>query len=246
MRVVILCGSTGKDGVAVREGEDDVIVALHGAESLDTLVAVLQGGRVALFPGTGHRIVDERHRKRCLRQLRAVGRLADEKIVTGQQGTLHRGGRDLEGLEKEDVDEGHDDDGEENGIQPTQRHLQAAALLSKLVQPGFQTAGHTELVNHRQAEQPPVIPVPDDPAYPQHGPDDEPYPGFPVRCSPDVQGKELFDRVDDSFESLRIVHRQVGEDLAVEPHVLLRETAHELGIVHTVLTGGGVDAGNPK
>ena len=56
----------------------------------------------------------------------------------------------------------------------------------------------------------------------------------------------LFYLVDDSFESLRIVHCEVGEDLPVEAYVLLCELAHELGIGHTVLTCGSIDSLNPK
>ena len=56
----------------------------------------------------------------------------------------------------------------------------------------------------------------------------------------------LFYRIDDGLESLRVVHREVGEDLAVETDVLLCEFTHELRIVHTVLAGSCVDTGNPQ
>ena len=52
--------------------------------------------------------------------------------------------------------------------------------------------------------------------------------------------------VDDGLESLGIIHCQVCQNLAVEADVLLRETAHELGVGETVLAGGGVDALDPQ
>ena len=52
--------------------------------------------------------------------------------------------------------------------------------------------------------------------------------------------------LDDSFERLRVVHGEVGEHLAVEADVLLRELAHELGIGDAVLTAGGVDSLDPQ
>ena len=61
-----------------------------------------------------------------------------------------------------------------------------------------------------------------------------------------MTGKTLLNRIDDSLECLGIVHGEVGENLAVETDILLRELAHELGIGNTVLTGGGVDPLDPK
>ena len=57
---------------------------------------------------------------------------------------------------------------------------------------------------------------------------------------------QLFYRIDDSLERLRVVHCQVGENLAVETDVLCAELAHELGIGNTVLTSGGVDSLDPE
>ena len=56
----------------------------------------------------------------------------------------------------------------------------------------------------------------------------------------------LFYRIDDSLERLRVVHCEVGENLAVETDVLCTELAHELGIGHSVLTCGSVDTLDPK
>ena len=56
----------------------------------------------------------------------------------------------------------------------------------------------------------------------------------------------LFYRVDDSFESLRIVHGEIGENLAVEADVLSIELAHELRVGHTVLTCSSIDTLDPE
>ena len=56
----------------------------------------------------------------------------------------------------------------------------------------------------------------------------------------------LVDGFDYSLECLRVVHGEVGEDLAVQADVILGEESHKLGVGHSVLTGGGVDSLNPK
>ena len=56
----------------------------------------------------------------------------------------------------------------------------------------------------------------------------------------------LLHRVDHCLESLRVVQGEVSQHLTVETHVLLCESADELGVVHTVLTGSGIDTLNPK
>ena len=56
----------------------------------------------------------------------------------------------------------------------------------------------------------------------------------------------LFYGVDNSLKSSGVVHREVGEDFAVETDVLLGEAAHELGISEAVLTCGSVDTLNPE
>ena len=56
----------------------------------------------------------------------------------------------------------------------------------------------------------------------------------------------LFYRIYDRLERLRVVHREVGENLAVETDVLLGELAHELRVRDAVLTGSGVDSLDPE
>ena len=56
----------------------------------------------------------------------------------------------------------------------------------------------------------------------------------------------LLYRVDNDLECLRVVHSEIGEDLAVQTDVLLAELAHELGVRHSVLAGGSVDTLDPK
>jgi len=47
-------------------------------------------------------------------------------------------------------------------------------------------------------------------------------------------------------ESLRVVHGQVGQYLAVEVNAVGAEQVDELGVGDAVLTSAGIDAGNPK
>jgi hypothetical protein len=56
----------------------------------------------------------------------------------------------------------------------------------------------------------------------------------------------LFYRVDDSLESLGIVHGQVGEYLAVQTDILGTELTHELGIGDAVLACSRIDTLNPQ
>ena len=67
-------------------------------------------------------------------------------------------------------------------------------------------------------------------------------------CFPQAHFQKLllFNRIDDCFERLRVVHGEVGENLAVETDVLLSELAHELRVGDAVLTGSGVDSLDPE
>ena len=53
-------------------------------------------------------------------------------------------------------------------------------------------------------------------------------------------------RVDYCLECLGIIECQVCKHLTVQPYVLLGQSADELRVVHTVLTGSCVDTLNPK
>ena len=57
---------------------------------------------------------------------------------------------------------------------------------------------------------------------------------------------QLFYRINDSFESLRIVHSEVCKNLAVETDILLCELTHKLRVGHTVLACGCIDTLNPE
>ena len=67
-------------------------------------------------------------------------------------------------------------------------------------------------------------------------------------CFPQAHFQKLllFNRIDDCFERLRVVHGEVGENLAVETDVLLGELAHELRVGDAVLTGSGIDSLDPE
>ena len=98
-----------------------------------------------------------------------------------------------------------------------------------------------------KAEEPPIIPEPDHPQHIENGPEAHPYP-FVVVCFPQAHFQKLllFNRIDDCFERLRVVHGEVGENLAVKTDVLLGELAHELRVGDAVLTGSGIDSLDPE
>ena len=58
--------------------------------------------------------------------------------------------------------------------------------------------------------------------------------------------ENLFHFFYDGFESLRIVHGEVGEHLAVDLDTCLVESTHELGIAHALETGSSIDTLNPQ
>ena len=98
-----------------------------------------------------------------------------------------------------------------------------------------------------KSEKPPIIPEPDHPQQIENGPEAHPYP-FVVVCFPQAHFQKLllFNRIDDCFERLRVVHGEAGENLAVETDVLLGELAHELRVGDAVLTGSGIDSLDPE
>ena len=98
-----------------------------------------------------------------------------------------------------------------------------------------------------KSEKPPIIPEPDHPQQIENGPEAHPYP-FVVVCFPQAHFQKLllFNRIDDCFERLRVVHGEVGENLAVKTDVLLGELAHELRVGDAVLTGSGIDSLDPE
>ena len=48
------------------------------------------------------------------------------------------------------------------------------------------------------------------------------------------------------LESLRIIHSQIGEDLAVEAYIVLGKLADELGVIQTVSSYGCIDSLDPE
>ena len=54
------------------------------------------------------------------------------------------------------------------------------------------------------------------------------------------------DFVNDSLESLRVIHAEVSEDLAVDVDAVGMEQAHELRVAETLKTGSSIDTLNPK
>ena len=117
-------------------------------------------------------------------------------------------------------------------------------LVSFLPEIPMDFFGDEGIEDDDQTEKPPEIPQPDHPRDVEQSPESE--------LCPPVAGEilqahfKLFYRLDDSFECLRIVHGEVGENLAVETDVLRVEFAHELRIGNTVLTCSGIDSLNPE
>ena len=97
----------------------------------------------------------ERYGQRSLRSLWSVSHLADKKIVTCQEGTLHGRRWNLERLEEEDVYERHHYGSEQYGIYPAEQTVRR--------DPFTEFAGNAELVDDRNTEQPPPVAVPDNP-----------------------------------------------------------------------------------
>ena len=119
----------------------------------------------------------KRHGKRGLRNPRPVSQLADEEMVPGVEGTLHRRGRDLEGLEEEDVDEGHHNKGENNGIHPLgQSRWLFAVPVARLPESPVDLLCHGHIENYNKTEQPPPSSEPDHPRDIEQGPECEPHP----------------------------------------------------------------------
>ena len=56
----------------------------------------------------------------------------------------------------------------------------------------------------------------------------------------------LLDRIQNGFESCRVIHSQFGENLAVQVDVGCMDFTHELGVRHSVETGCSVDTLNPQ
>ena len=52
--------------------------------------------------------------------------------------------------------------------------------------------------------------------------------------------------VDDGLESLRVVHSEIGKDLAVDFDTRLGELVDELAVVHAIFTDGSIDTDNPQ
>ena len=59
-------------------------------------------------------------------------------------------------------------------------------------------------------------------------------------------GASLFNQFHDCLECLRLVHRQVGQHLAVEGDSFGVEFADELRIGHSLRADGGVDTRDPQ
>ena len=174
-----------------------------------------------------------------------------ERGLSGSLGPLHRRGRNPECLEDEDIERYHDYDGEDDGVEPVQPHIALLPLLVVLLpECPLYLSGDEYVENHCEAQKPPIIAEPYHPKEIEQTPESEFEPLIlqelsHLRLLTHLRLLSLY-RVDDCLECLGIIESQVCQYLAVQPYVLLCESADELRVVHTVLTGSCVDTLNPK
>ena len=106
----------------------------------------------------------KRDGQRGLGHPRAIGQLADEEMVARVKGTLHRRGRNLEGLEEEHVDECDHHEREDDGIDPIEQRIVFFTLFVLFLpeQPLY-LFGNVEVEDDDESKEPPVVPEPDHP-----------------------------------------------------------------------------------
>ena len=169
-RVVVVGGSLGQDRVPVGEVEDHDVASFDTPESLEPAVVVLDERGVGLL--AERYVVRERDRERGLGHPGSIGELAYKQMVSGVERALHGGGRNLEGLEEEHVDERDDNHREDDRVEPVEPHI---VLLSLLVlffpEEPLHLLGDEEVEDDDEAEQPPIVPEPDHPRGVEQGPE---------------------------------------------------------------------------
>ena len=121
-----------------------------------------------------NRIVRKGNGERRLGDARTVSELGHEEMVSGVQAAFHGRGRNLEGLEEENIDEGYHNHGEDDGIQPVQPHI---VLFSGGVflfpEEPLHFFGNEKVEEDAQAQKPPIVSEPDHPRDVQQGPESQ-------------------------------------------------------------------------
>ena len=121
-----------------------------------------------------------------------------------------------------------------------------ALLILLLPEKPFDFFRDDKVENDDKAEKPPEIPQPDYPRYIEQSPETELCPFVMGKFLPVHNSLLVAYRLDDSLESLRIIHSEVSKDLTVKTDILLCQLAHELRISDTVLTCGSIDSLDPE
>ena len=101
------------------------------SETLEPAIIVLDKGRVAL--SSERNIVCKRDCERCLGDTGAVGQLTHEEMVSGIERTLHGRGRNLEGLEEENIDECNDNHRKNDSVKPIEPYIVLLPFLVVLL-----------------------------------------------------------------------------------------------------------------
>ena len=160
--VIIGHGIFFQHRIPMRKPEHHIIAPFHIPEALEPAVFVLDGGRIRLL--SKNDVVGKRDGQRGLRHPRAIGKLADEEMVARVKGTLHRRGRNLEGLEKEHVDERDHHECKDDGIDPIEQRIVFFTLFVLFLpeQPLY-LFGNVEVEDDNESKEPPVVPEPDHP-----------------------------------------------------------------------------------
>ena len=242
--MVIIGRSLDEYRIPIGKVEYHTVSPPYVAESFQALVIPLDKRGIGLAPADD--VVRKRHGERCFRELGAESKLAYEEMVSGKERTFHRGGRNLEGLEEENIDEGDKYHGKDDGIEPVKPDIMFLTLPVLLFpEHPLHPAGDVMIENDNESEEPPIVSQPDHPRNIEEGPEGHPHPIIAAEILPGHHQK-LFYRVDDGLECLWIVHGEVCKDLAVESYVLLCELAHELGVGHTVAACGSIDPLDPE
>ncbi len=168
--VVVVCGTPGKDRISVGKAEHHDVSPSDLTETLQAAVFVLDERGIAL--AAEYPVVRKGNGEGRLGDAGPVSELGDEEMVSGVQAAFHGRGRNLESLEEENIDEGYHNHGEDDGIQPVQPKvvLLSGSILFFPKEP-LHLLGDKEVKNDAQAQEPPIIPQPDNPKHIQDRPE---------------------------------------------------------------------------
>ena len=145
--VVCLC----QYRISVRKSEYDIIASLYISESLQTSIFILDESRIWLL--SENHIVSEWDGKRSLWNSRAESQFAYKEVISREQRAFHRRWRNLERLEKENIDECYENNRKDDGIKPVQQSVPRFSFIVLLLpeQP-FHLTGDMMVENRDKSE----------------------------------------------------------------------------------------------